>query len=568
MTVRQEEVNVRSAELQLGVTVQGSDGRPLGDMIFLTGRVWTGDRRRAWAEAVAIRGDRIVAVGSRDEIRALGTPARVIDAAGGLIAPGFIDSHIHLLAGGFRLTAVQLRDVSSRDELARRLNEFAARLPPGTWITGGDWDHERWGGELPSRAWIDAATPGHPVWINRLDGHMALANTVALSAAGITPLTPDVPGGAIVRDAAGQPTGLLKDQAMDLIQRVIPDPAPVLEDRALDAAMRHVAAQGVTSVHHMGSIPQAGSWRELDVFRRAHRAGALRTRIYCAVPLDGWRRLRDSIAAREFAGEDGHGDAWLKIGVVKGFVDGSLGSRTAAFHEPYDDVPGERGLFFTDPDDLRAWIASADAAGLQCAIHAIGDRANSLLLDIFESVIAANGRRDRRFRIEHAQHLRPQDIARVARTGAIASMQPAHLVDDGAWAARALGPARVQTTYACRSLIDASVPVAFGSDWFVAPPVPIAGLAAAVTRQTAGAPTGDGWMPAQRIRLDEALHAYTSAAAYAAFDEQSKGRLAPGLLADIVVLDRDPFAAPPDRIHECEVALTIVNGKVIYERSA
>lgn len=537
-------------------------------MIFLTGRVWTGDRRQPLAEAVAIRGDRIVAVGSRDQIRTLGTPARVIDAAGGLIAPGFIDSHIHLLAGGFRLTSVQLGDVSSRDEFAKRLHDFAARIPPGTWITGGDWDHERWGGELPSRAWIDAATPGHPVWVNRRDGHMALANSAALRAAGVTPLTAGIPGGAIVRDADGQPTGLLKDQAMDLVQRIIPDPPPALEDRALDAAMRHVAAHGVTSVHHMGSIPQAGSWRELDVFRRAHAAGTLRTRIYCAVPLDGWPRLRDSIAAREFAGSDGRGDAWLKIGAVKGFVDGSLGSRTAAFHEPYDDVPGERGLWFTDPDDLAAWISGADGAGLQCAIHAIGDRANSLLLDIFESVIGAHGPRDRRFRIEHAQHLRPQDIARVAGAGAIASMQPAHLVEDGPWAARAIGHARVQTTYACRSLIDAGVALAFGSDWFVSPPVPIAGLAAAVTRQTADAPTGDGWIPAQRIRLDEALHAYTTSAAYASFDEGSKGRLAPGLLADVVVLDRDPFAAPPDWIRDCEVAFTILNGQIVHERSA
>jgi hypothetical protein len=297
-------------------------------------------------------------------------------------------------------------------------------------------------------------------------------------------------------------------------------------------------------------------------------AGTLRTRIYCAVPLDGWARLRDLIASRELGGTDGRGDAWLNIGVVKGFVDGSLGSRTAAFHEPYDDAPGERGLLFTDPADLGTWITNADANGLQCAIHAIGDRANTMLLEIFESVIAAHGPRDRRFRIEHAQHLRPQDIARVAGAGAIASMQPIHLTEDGHWAERAIGPARMQTTYACRSLIDAGVPVAFGSDWFVAPPVPIAGLAAAVTRHLVDAPAGEGWIPAQRIALDEALHAYTTTAAYASFDEHAKGRLASGLLADVVVLDRDPFAAAPDRIRDCQVAMTIVNGDVIYERPA
>jgi predicted amidohydrolase YtcJ len=535
-------------------------------MILLKGRVWTGDRDRPWAEAVAIRDDRIVAVGGIDDLQRLGKPARVIDAGSGLIAPGFIDSHIHLLAGGFRLASVQLRDAGSRDELARRLRDFAATVPPGTWITGGDWDHEQWGGELPARAWIDPVTPAHPVWVHRLDGHMALANTAALAAAGVTGATADVIGGAILRGADGEPTGLLKDQGMDLVQRAIPDPAPVLEDRALDAAMRYVASNGVTSVHHMGSIPQAGSWRELDVFRRARASGTLRTRIYCALPLDGWARLRDRIASGDFGGADGRGDAWLKTGVVKGFVDGSLGSRTAAFHEPYEDMPGQRGLFFTDPADLRAWITSADAAGLQCAIHAIGDRANSVLLDIFESAIAAHGARDRRFRIEHAQHLRRQDIPRLARTGAIASMQPAHLADDGRWALKAIGPGRVETTYACRSLIDAGVPVAFGSDWFVAPPVPIAGLAAAVTRHVSGARSGDGWIPAQRITLEEALHAYTTRAAYASFDDHCKGRLAPGLLADIVVLDRDPFATPPGRIRDSQVAMTMVNGDIVFEQ--
>jgi predicted amidohydrolase YtcJ len=535
-------------------------------MTSLYGRVWTGDRRWPWAEAVAIRDGRILAVGTRDEIRALGRSGREIDAPGGLIAPGFIDSHIHLLSGGFRLTAVQLRDAGSREELTRRLHEFAAGLPAGTWITGGDWDHEQWGGELPSREWIDGVTPRHPVWVNRMDGHMALANSAALTAAGIANQAPDVPGGAIVRDDHERPTGLLKDQAMDLVQRVVPDPSPALEDRALAAAMRHVAAQGVTSVHHMGSIPQPGSWRELEALRRARAAGTLQTRIYCALPLDGWPRLRDLIGSRQLGGEDGRGDAWLKIGVVKGFVDGSLGSRTAAFDDSYLDDPGNRGLFFTEPDRLETWIRDADAAGLQCAIHAIGDRANGFLLDVFEAVAASHGPRDRRFRIEHAQHLRREDIPRFARTGAIASMQPAHLVDDGHWAAKAIGPERVETTYACRSLIDAGVPLAFGSDWFVAPPVPIAGLAAAVTRHIGGARSGDGWIPGQRITLHEALHAYTTAAAYASFDDRDRGRLAPGLLADIVVLDRDPFAAPPGRIRDCQVAMTIVNGDIVFEQ--
>ena len=534
-------------------------------MLRLRGRVWTGDREQPWADAIVIAGDRIVAVGSDASVDPEARGAREIDARGGLILPGFIDAHIHLLAGGLRLMSVQLRDASSPQEVALRLHEFAATVPAGTWITGGDWDHERWGGALPTRAWIDQATSSHPVWINRLDGHMALANSVTLALAGITRRTPDVSGGEIVREADGVPTGLLKDRAMDLVQRVSPASGASLEDRALDAAMRHVAAQGVTSVHHMGSIPQAGSWGELDAFRRAHANGALRTRIYCAVPLADWQRLGELIASGVFGGGDGRGDAWLKIGALKGFVDGSLGSRTAAFHEPYDDVPGDCGIFVTDPDDLLEWTTNADAAGLHCVIHAIGDRANTFLLDTVERVIARNGVRDRRFRVEHAQHLRAQDVPRFARTGAIASMQPLHLVEDAVWAERAIGAVRSQMTYACRSLIDAGARVAFGSDWFVAPPVPIAGLAAAVTRQPTGGGHRDGWIPAQRITLDQALRAYTVDAAYASFDDGLKGRIRPGLLADIVVLDRDPFSIAPDEIASCRVALTIANGEVIFE---
>jgi predicted amidohydrolase YtcJ len=534
-------------------------------MICLTGRVWTGDSRQPWAEAIAVAGNRIVAVGARDDVRAAAAGARVVDAGPGLIVPGFVDAHIHLLAGGLRLTSVQLRDASSPQDLAGRLSDFAATVPAGTWITGGDWDHQRWGGELPARDWIDAATRSHPVWVNRLDGHMALANSVALSIAGVTRHTAEVAGGAILRDADGDPTGLLNDHAMELVARAVPAPATAIEDRALEAAMRHIASHGVTSVHHMGSIPQAGSWRELDALRRARAAGALRTRIYCAVPLHDWARLRDLIAAGDVGGPDGRGDPWLKIGALKGFVDGSLGSRTAAFHEPYADAPGNRGLLVTEPADLLEWIAAGDAAGLHCVIHAIGDRANTLLLDTFEQVIARHGRRDRRFRVEHAQHLRPQDVARLAAAGAIASMQPLHLVEDGVWAESAIGPDRARMTYACRSLLDAGARVAFGSDWFVAPPVPLAALAAAVTRQTIDGQRPHGWIPEQRLTLEEALRAHTCDAAYASFDEHLKGRILPGLLADLVVLDRDPFALPPDRIASCRVAMTIVNGEIVYQ---
>ena len=524
-------------------------------LAVVNARVWTGDARRPWADAIAVRGDRIAAVGSSAEVRKLATPeTRVVDARGGMLVPGFIDSHVHFVDGGFRLSSVQLRDASTPAEFVRRIAAFAATVPQGTWITGGDWDHERWGGELPSRAWIDSLTPRHPVWVNRLDGHMALANSAALRAAEITRATRDVQGGTIVRDAAGEPTGVLKDNAMDLVWRVLPDPSDELSDRALDAAMRYVAEQGVTSVHNMGT------WSDLATFERAHRAGRLRTRIYAAVPLSSWARLRDTVAAR------GRGDEWLRIGALKGFVDGSLGSHTAAFHEPFDDAPGDRGLFVTTPEELYEWTRGADEAGLHVMVHAIGDRAIATQLGIFDRVAREHGPRDRRFRIEHAQHIAPADIARFARLSVIPSMQPYHAIDDGRWADRVIGARRSATTYAFRSLIDAGARVAFGSDWFVAPPTPLEGIYAAVTRRTLDDRNPGGWVPAQRITVEEALRAYTSGGAYASFEEGAKGTLERGKLADFAIVDRDLTRIAPETIRDAKVTMTVVGGRVVFER--
>ena len=524
-------------------------------LAVVNARVWTGDPRRPWADAIAVRGDRIAAVGSSAEVRKMAaTDTRIVDAAGRLVVPGFIDSHVHFLDGGFALSSVQLRDARTPEEFVARIADFAATVPPGTWITNGDWDHEQWGGELPRRDWIDSVTAGHPVWINRLDGHMSLANTAALRAAGVTRETSDVEGGEIVRDAAGEPTGVLKDNAMGLVSRVVPAPGAALEDRALDTAMRHVAAQGVTSVVHMGS------WHDLDVFRRAHAAGRLTTRIYAAVPLSTWQRLRDTVAAV------GRGDEWLRIGGLKGFVDGSLGSHTAAFFEPFTDAPSDTGLLVEDPDDLYAWTSGADAAGLHVMVHAIGDRAIATQLDIFERVARENGARDRRFRIEHAQHIRPADISRFAALGVTASMQPYHAIDDGRWAEKAIGPERIRTTYAFRSLIDAGARVAFGSDWFVAPPTPLVGIYAAVTRRTLDDRNPNGWVPEQRIGVEEALRAYTRDAAWAAWAEAERGTLERGKLADFVLIDRDLTRIAPEEIRDARVEMTVVGGRVVFER--
>ena len=527
---------------------------PVGALAIVNARVWTGDRRRPWADAVLVHGDRIEAVGASAAIRKRVTPStRVVDAHGMMLTPGFIDSHVHFLDGGFALSSVKLRDAKTKAEFIRRIRDYAATLPAGAWILNGDWDHTNWGGELPERRWIDSVTPNNPVWINRLDGHMNLANSLALRAAHVTRDTKDVEGGTIVRDASGEPTGILKDNAMDLMTAV-PDPTVEMSLRALDSAMTYVAERGVTSVDHMGG------WGDLAVFERAHQLGALRTRISAAVPLATWARLLDTIAAR------GHGDAWLRIGGLKGFVDGSLGSHTAAMLEPFTDAPNDRGLFVNTPADLYAWTSGADKAGLQVMVHAIGDSAIRTQLNIYERVEREDGARDRRFRIEHAQHIAPSDVPRFAKLGVIPSMQPYHAIDDGRWADAVIGPERAKGTYAFRSLLDAGATLAFGSDWFVAPATPIEGIYAAVTRRTLDDRHPDGWVPEQKITVEQALRAYTSGGAWAAFREQELGTIAPGMLADLVLIDRDITRAAPETIRDARVMLTVVGGRIVYDR--
>ena len=541
--------------MAVGCTNEKASGDVPVSLAVVNARVWTGNPQRPWADAIAARGDTIAAVGSSAEVmKAAGEGARVIDAHGSMVVPGFNDAHIHFVDGGFRLSSVQLRDAKTPEEFIARIKAYAATVKPGTWIMGGDWDHTSWGGELPRRDWIDSVTPNNPVWVQRLDGHMGLANSAALRAAGVTRATKDIEGGTIVRDPAGEPTGILKDNAMSLADNAAPELTPELADRALDTAMKYVAAQGVTSVQNMGS------WSDLAVFERASAAGRLITRIYAVVPLATWERLRDTVAAR------GHGDDWVRIGGLKGFVDGSLGSHTAAMLEPFTDAPNDTGLLVNTPEDLYAWTSGADKSGLQVIVHAIGDRAIRLQLDIYERVEREDGPRDRRSRIEHAQHLAPSDIPRFAKLDVIASMQPYHAIDDGRWADGVIGAERAKTTYAFRSLLDAKARLAFGSDWFVAPPTPLEGIYAAATRRTLDGKHPDGWVPEQKISVEEALRAYTSGSAYASFEEKKKGTLERGKLADFAIIDRDITRIPPDGIRDAHVLMTVVGGKVVYER--
>lgn len=534
--------------------------KEMADLVLINGVVWTGEEALPWAEAVAVQGERILTVGKSREIKSLaGKKTRVLDLAGSLVLPGFIDSHTHFLDGGFSLLSISLREAKSKAEFIARIKEKAEELGKGNWILNGNWDQQQFDPpELPRRDWIDAVTPDNPVCVNRHDGHMVLANSLALRLAGITRATASPEGGEILKDlATGEPTGILRDAAMDLVTRHIPEPSFEAKIKAAEAAFRQAAECGLTSVHDMA---QAGNF---EVYQELLKRGGLTSRIYLYIPVsevDVYSRL---------CLKTPFGNDYLKIGGLKGFVDGSLGSSTALFFEPYADNPELTGLLNAQmfPEGImEKRILAAEEAGLQVAIHAIGDKANAIILDIFERIIAQKGPRERRWRVEHAQHLRPEDIVRMGRLGIIASVQPYHAIDDGRWAESKIGRERCRTTYAFRSLLDAGVLLACGSDWTVAPLDPLSGVHAAVTRQTTDGKNPGGWFPEQKISLEDALRGYTRNGAYAEFAEEKKGSIAAGKLADLVVLDRNVFQIPAEEISEARVTMTIVGGAVVFQR--
>jgi hypothetical protein len=547
-----------SARLTFGLALAAGAGcaaapSPVADLVIF-GTVWTGDRANPTATAIAIHGDSILAVGDSVAIAALaGDATEVIASPTGLIVPGLADGHVHFTGTGMSLSSVQLRDAATPQEFIDRIATFARSLSPGEWITEGNWDHETWGGELPSRQWIDSVTPDNPVFVSRLDGHMAVANSRALELAGLDRSMAEIPGGTIVRDGSGELTGVLKDEAMSPVFAVIPDLSPAQADSAVAAMIRHLNEKGVTAVSAVSA-----SRAEIDALRRLRAAGRQTVRVSFYPGLAQWRWVAESLAA------NGPGDEWIRLAGVKGVVDGSLGSTTALFFDAYLDEPASTGLAVTPEAELRQLVGAADSAGLQVVVHAIGDRANALLMDVFDSVADAHGARDRRFRIEHAQHLRPREMERMAVSSVLASMQPYHAADDGRWAAKRIREPQLRGTYALRSLLDAGVMLVFGSDAPVAPVDPLLGIWAAVARTTIDGANPDGWYPEQRVTVEEALHAYTEANAFATFAEQRRGLLRPGMLADVVVLDRDIRATPPAEIREARVRATIVAGRVVF----
>ena len=532
-------------------------GTEPADLVVLSAKIWTGDPARREAQALAARGGRILAVGSNAEIERLHGPGtRVFDAADRRVLPGFIDSHTHMTMGGLNLLAVDLRRTRDEADFTRRLAEFAKTRPAGQWITDGAWDHQQWPvPRLPTRALLDPATGDRPACIARQDGHMMVCNSLALKLAKITRETPDPPGGVIVRDASGKPTGVLKDAAMDAIGAVRPPRTLAELTEALRAAMKHAAERGVTSVQDLpGNSLDVAAWEKL------RGRGELTVRVNYRPSLSHWQQALERRAAMK-------NDEWLRIGGVKGYADGSLGSGTALFFEPYTDDPKSAGVYAAEAIPLSKMeesVAAADRAGLQVEIHAIGDRANAEILDLYERVSRANGARDRRFRVEHAQHLRPADIPRFARLGVTASMQPYHAIDDGRWAEKRIGRERCRTAYAFRALLDAGARLVFGSDWDVAPLSPIAGIDAAVTRRTIDGKNPGGWFPEEKITVEEAIRAYTRDAAFAAFEEKEKGTIVAGKLADFVILSADPFSVKPEEIERVRVIATVVGGKLVF----
>lgn len=526
-------------------------------LIITNANIWTGNNSQITAQAMAIKDDIIIAIGSDQEIQKFKSQAtEQVDMNGLFITPGFIDCHVHLMSGGNSLLKVKLSDAKTPEEFINRIEDFAKSIEAGTWLLEGNWDHTLWGGELPQKEWIDAYTQDNPVAVFRLDGHMLLANSKALEIARIDKNTPDVPGGEIVRTKNGEPTGVLKDNAMNILMDKIPAFTPAEKEIVFKAAMSYFSANGVTSVHDVDG--QSKKLESISVAEKLNNEGSLNVRIYALKPLTEWKDLAE---------QETKNDKWIKRTGLKGFVDGSLGSHTAAFHEPYTDKLDDRGFFINKEEDLYTWISEADKANLQLMIHAIGDSAIHTLLNIYEQITKENGVRDRRLRIEHAQHISSADIQRFTDLGVIASMQPYHAIDDGRWAEQLIGAERIKTTYAFKSLMDAKAVVVFGSDWAVAPAAPLLGIYAAVTRRTLDDKNPEGWVPQEKISVEQALLAYTRDAAYASFEENIKGSLELGKLADFVVLSEDLLKADANKIRDIKVLKTYVGGKKVYDRA-
>ena len=545
--------NTMSANAHLGMAPKSAD------LVLTNGDVYTIDSARPRAQAIAIRGEKIVAIGSSNEIHAwIGPHTRVIDLHGRFVMPGFNDAHVHLASGGMAKLTVNLERTKSLVEFQQRIRDSLKNYKPGEWITGSGWDHTLWTEKrFPTRWDLDVVSKDHPMVFERVDGHVAVANSLALKIAGVTKETKDAPGSHIVRDEkTGEPNGMLEEAgAMRLVYRHVPAPSHELRARAIELALEDAVSHGVTS------IQDYSTWNDFLIYRELKNQRKLPLRI------TEWLTFTEPLAKlEEERREGGTTDPWLKTGTLKAFMDGSLGSRTAAMLAPYSDDPSTSGIPRMQAAELNRMSIERDKAGFQLNFHAIGDRANRMALDAFAAVVAANGPRDRRDRVEHAQIVAPDDFARFAKLHVIASMQPSHLLDDQRWAMERIGPERAKGAYAWNTMRKDGVRLAFGTDYPVEPIDPLRGIYECVTRELPeGGPIG-GWEPQEKLPMDVCIYDYTAGSAYAEFEETRKGQLKPGMFADIVVYPKDIMHMPPVELLHTSADMTIAGGRVVYER--
>jgi len=527
---------------------------------YTHGRIYTNDPVHPWAEAMAVSDGKISCIGKMDHV--------LLDCGGGqegvetvnlkgqFVMPGFNDAHVHLGGAAADELAVPLTGVPSAEEMQKRVAAAVGQHKEGEWITGGGWDHTLWPDKkFPNRQQLDAVAPKNPVILTHISGHVAVANSLALKSGEIDKNTPNPPGGEIERDALGEPTGMLKeDAAMSLVKARIPDPTTERRRKGIERVLENVARNGVTSVQDFSE------WADFQVYQQLKEEGKLTVRITewlpFNLPLNELQNMRAQGGAK---------DPWLKTGALKAFTDGAMGSRTAAMLEPYSDDPSTSGILTNDPEKLTAMAIQRDKAGFQLAFHAIGDRANRIALDVFEAVAKANGPRDRRDRIEHAQVVAPMDFVRFQELHVIASMQPSHQTTDMRWADDRIGQERVLGAYAWATMLKNGVRLAFGTDYNVEPISPFRGLYACVTRERPDGGPKDGWEPQEKISLDDCIRAYTSGSAYAQFEEGKKGELKPSEYADFIVLSNDLTKVPPAQFTKTSVLRTVVGGRTVYE---
>jgi len=532
----------------------------IADLVLKNGKIVTIDKNNPRAEAVAIKDDKFIAVGTNKEIDKYTDiqVTKIIDLEGKLAVPGFIDAHIHFEGGGVSLMQIDLNGVTTLTEIQRRVKEKVDEVEDGVWVYGRGWDHEM----LPDKKWptkeiIDTVAPKNPVVLRRVDGHSSLVNSLVLKISGITKNTPDLHGGAIIKKPfTGEPTGILKETA----QRLIKSPKLSTKEsydnsrKAIKLALKEAASLGITGIHNL-----AGNF---EIFQELLDRKELTVRVYACASITEDKEVLESY--KEWQKKFTNNKYMIKFGYLKGFIDGTLGSGTAVFFKPFDDDPSTTGLPRMTQKELNELVVIADKEGFQIGIHAIGSKANNMILNTFEEAISINGKRDSRHRSEHAQVLIPQDISRFAELGVIASMQPTHCITDKKFAEKRIGKERCRGAYAWKSLLNAGAHIAFGTDWPVEPLDPMEGLYAAVTRKDRKGEPGDGWFPEEKISMEKAIELYTLGSAYASFEENIKGSIQAGKLADIVVLSQDLFEIPANKIMDTKVVYTIVGGRIIY----